>query len=75
MQRTVVEVKTADGRSFSRTLDFAKGHPRNPLSDREVELEFSTFATELLSPGQQPGSWMPCGSSRMRTACQRSSTC
>jgi 2-methylcitrate dehydratase len=36
VQRAVVEVKMVDGRTFSRTLDFAKGHPRNPLSDREA---------------------------------------
>jgi len=54
LQRVVVTVRTTGGREFTRQLDFPKGDPRNPLSDREIEEKFSALAEGVLSgPAQQ----------------------
>jgi 2-methylcitrate dehydratase len=53
LQRVVVNITTADGRSFTKQLDYPKGDPRNPLSDEEIEEKFSALAEGVLSPGAQ----------------------
>ncbi len=35
-----IEIKSKAGEIFSETVDCPKGHPKNPLSDREVEEKF-----------------------------------
>ena len=35
-----IEIKSKAGEFFSETVDYPKGHPKNPLSDREVEEKF-----------------------------------
>jgi len=49
LQRVMVTVRTTDGREFTRQLDYPKGDPRNPLSDREVEEKFEALAQPVLS--------------------------
>jgi 2-methylcitrate dehydratase len=49
LQRAVVTIHTADGREFTRQLDYPKGDPRNPLSDREVEEKFEALTEPVLS--------------------------
>ena len=49
MQRVIVTIRTTDGREFARQLDYPKGDPRNPLSDREVEEKFEALAEPVLS--------------------------
>jgi 2-methylcitrate dehydratase len=49
LQRVAVTIITADGRSLSKDLDYPKGDPRNPLSDREVEEKFDALAAPVLS--------------------------
>ncbi len=49
LQRVIVELHTTDGRSFSRTLDYPKGDPRNPLSDSEIEDKFDALASPVMS--------------------------
>ncbi len=49
LQRVIVTIHTADGRALQRQLDYPKGDPRNPLSDREVEEKFEALAGPLLS--------------------------
>jgi 2-methylcitrate dehydratase len=44
---TRVTVRTA-GREFVKQIDFPLGHPRNPMSDREVEEKFRTLAAGRL---------------------------
>jgi len=51
LQRVKVTIHTTDGRELTRQLDFPKGDPRNPLSDREVEEKFDALAEPVLSPG------------------------
>ncbi len=49
LQRAIVTIHTADGREFTRQLDYPKGDPRNPLTDREVEEKFEALAEPTLS--------------------------
>jgi 2-methylcitrate dehydratase len=49
LQRVIVTIRTTDGREFARQLDYPKGDPRNPLSDREVEGKFEALAGPVLS--------------------------
>ena len=53
LQRVIVHINTKDGRCFSKQLDFPKGDPRNPLTDREVEEKFAALAQGVLSEGAQ----------------------
>ena len=53
LQRVVVNITTTDGRSFSEQLDYPKGDPRNPLTDREIEEKFAALADGVLTPGTQ----------------------
>jgi len=41
---TRVTVRTAAGKEYVRQVDFPLGHPRNPMSDREVEEKFRSLA-------------------------------
>ncbi|MGZ4816248.1 MAG: MmgE/PrpD family protein, partial [Terriglobales bacterium] len=49
LQRVAVKITTTDGRSFEKQLDFPKGDPRNPLTDREIEEKFEALADPVLS--------------------------
>lgn len=49
LQRVVVIVKTTDGKEFAKQLDYPKGDPRNPLTDREIEEKFDALAAPLIS--------------------------
>ena len=50
LQRVVVTVQTTDGREFTKQLDYPKGDPRNPLSDKEVEEKFEALAEPVMTP-------------------------
>ena len=43
----LIEIKSKSGEIFSETVTYPKGHPNNPLSDREVEEKF-----EILNKGR-----------------------
>ncbi|HEX6906386.1 MAG TPA: MmgE/PrpD family protein [Terriglobales bacterium] len=49
LQRVIVTIRTTGGKEFSKQLDFPKGDPRNPLSDREIEEKFAALAEGVLS--------------------------
>jgi 2-methylcitrate dehydratase len=51
LQRVVVTIHTAGGQQFTRQLDYPKGDPRNPLSDKEIEEKFDALAGPVLSAG------------------------
>jgi len=53
LQRVIVDIRTTDGRSFRKQLDYPKGDPRNPLSDQEIEEKFSALAEGVLSSSAQ----------------------
>ena len=46
----LIEIKSKSGEIFSETVSYPKGHPNNPLSDREVEEKF-----EILNEGRVKG--------------------
>ena len=45
---TRVSVRTTTGKEYVKQVDFPLGHPRNPMSDREVEEKFRTLAAGKL---------------------------
>lgn len=49
LQRVIVTIFTSDGRELTKQLDYPKGDPRNPLSDREIEEKFDALAGPVLS--------------------------
>jgi 2-methylcitrate dehydratase len=49
LQRVIVEITTTDGRKLSKQIDYPKGDPRNPLSDREVEEKFDALTEPVLT--------------------------
>ncbi len=49
LQRVVVTIQTTDGREFSKQLDYPKGDPRNPLTDKEVEEKFEALAEPVMT--------------------------
>ncbi len=49
LQRVVVTIQTTDGRELSKQLDYPKGDPRNPLTDKEVEEKFEALAEPVMS--------------------------
>jgi 2-methylcitrate dehydratase len=49
LQRAIVTIQTTDGRELTRQLDYPKGDPRNPLTDREVEEKFEALAEAVIS--------------------------
>jgi 2-methylcitrate dehydratase len=48
LQRVAVKITSTDGRVFEKTMDFPKGDPRNPLSDREIEEKFHALAEPIM---------------------------
>jgi len=52
LQRVVVTVHTTDGRELTRQVDYPKGDPRNPLTDRELEDKFDALARPVISAGR-----------------------
>ncbi len=49
---TRITVRTASGKEFVKQIDFPLGHPRNPMSDREVEDKFRGLAAGRLDRGR-----------------------
>jgi 2-methylcitrate dehydratase len=57
LQRVVVSIRTTDGQEFTRQLDYPKGDPRNPLTDREIEEKFAALASPVMSKAAQKKIW------------------
>jgi len=53
VKRTIIAITTADGRTFKRQEDFAKGQPERPLSEHELIAKFHANAQQALSKRQQ----------------------
>ena len=49
LQRVVVTIHTSNGRELNKQLDFPKGDPRNPLTDKEVEEKFEALAGPVMT--------------------------
>ena len=52
LQRVIVTIKTTDGRTFTKSVDYPKGDPRNPLTDSEIEEKMDALAAPVLSAGR-----------------------
>lgn len=48
----VVTVLAKGGRSLTRRIDYPKGHPKNPLTDKEVEEKFLSLCRGVLPEGR-----------------------
>lgn len=44
MQPTIVKIRMKDGREYTRRVDYAKGDPRNPLSDEELLVKYKSLS-------------------------------
>jgi len=49
LQRVIARIHTIDGREFTTQLDYPKGDPRNPLTDKEIEEKFEALAGPVMS--------------------------
>jgi 2-methylcitrate dehydratase len=47
-----ITVKLSSGRVITKQVDYHKGHPKNPMSDKEVEDKFERLTRRYLSPNQ-----------------------
>ncbi len=47
-----IEITTAEGKVLTAHSSYPKGHPRNPMSDDEINAKFRSLATELITPQQ-----------------------
>ena len=47
-----IEVTTRSGNRHVRETQYAKGQPKNPMSDKEIEEKFRRLAEPVLEPGQ-----------------------
>ncbi len=53
LQRVIVTITTTQGKQLTKQVDYPKGDPRNPLTDREIDEKFSALAGPVLSPARQ----------------------
>jgi 2-methylcitrate dehydratase len=45
---TVLTVVTKSGTKYTERVDYAKGHPKNPMSDKELEEKFEELTRDVL---------------------------
>ena len=45
----LIEIATKDGRQFSKKITYPKGHPKNPMTDSEVEEKFKRLTKGFFS--------------------------
>jgi 2-methylcitrate dehydratase len=43
------EIVTKDGKSYTARIDYPKGHPKNPMSDHELEAKFKSMASKYMT--------------------------
>lgn len=44
----LIKIKNKKGETFSKTVTFPKGHPKNPLTDKELETKFNSLNNGLI---------------------------
>jgi len=44
-----IEIKSKSGETFTKTVTYPKGHPKNPLTDSELEEKFNTLNSGLIN--------------------------
>jgi 2-methylcitrate dehydratase len=45
---TVITITTRSGAKYTERVDYAKGHPKNPMTDRELEEKFEELTRDVL---------------------------
>jgi 2-methylcitrate dehydratase len=45
----LIEIKTKSGEAFTETVTYPKGHPKNPMTDSELEEKFRTLNSGFIS--------------------------
>jgi 2-methylcitrate dehydratase len=45
----LIEIKTKSGETFTKTVTYPRGHPKNPLTDSELEEKFNTLNSGLIN--------------------------
>jgi 2-methylcitrate dehydratase len=45
---TVITITTKSGAKYTERVDYAKGHPKNPMSDKELEEKFEQLTKDVL---------------------------
>ena len=53
VKRAIATLTTNDGRTFTETVDHAKGSPQNPMSDEEIIAKFRANAAGVMNQAQQ----------------------
>ncbi len=52
-QPSKVTIRTKDGQTFSASVDYPKGDPREPMTDQELQQKFAALAGPFASPASQ----------------------
>jgi len=47
-----IEITTTAGKQLAAHATYPKGHPRNPMTDAEIDAKFRSLSAELLAPRQ-----------------------
>jgi len=47
-----IEITTTSGKQLAAHATYPKGHPRNPMTDAEIDAKFRSLSAELLAPRQ-----------------------
>ncbi len=50
-----IEIRTKDGKTYRKRVDYPKGDPNNPMSDEEVQAKFRRLARPLMREEQIQG--------------------
>jgi 2-methylcitrate dehydratase len=45
---TVITITTKSGAKYTERVDYARGHPKNPMTDRELEDKFEELTRDVL---------------------------
>jgi 2-methylcitrate dehydratase len=46
----LIEITLSNGQKYTKQVDYPKGHPKNPMTDAEVEAKFASLCSRLLAP-------------------------
>lgn len=48
-----ITITTKDGRKFTEEVEYAKGHPKNPITDEELETKFDKLTMDVIPRDQR----------------------
>lgn len=51
-QAGITEIRTKQGVTYKRRVEYPKGHPRNPMTDQDLEDKFRTMAEKFMTSKQ-----------------------